>query len=97
MTFHSAQCQLCESPKTVTAEDKHWLIHLTGHKDDIIRFMTNRFSNCPLCLERKFTNKIEEEDHFRWFHTNKAIIEWYFEKFIQKSNEKPIVDLPKAV
>lgn len=86
MSFQTAQCKLCENPKNVTAEDKHWLIHLAGHKDDIIKYLTNHFDYCPICENRAFSSKTEQQDHFRWFHTRKFLIEWYFRKFINKKN-----------
>lgn len=93
MSFQTAKCQLCETPKEVTAEDKHWLIHLAGHKDDIIRFLTNRFDSCPLCTERKFYSKTSEEDHFRWFHTRKSIIDWYYNQYINKAKNEKIPEI----
>jgi len=84
MSFKTAKCQLCESPKKVTAEDKHWLIHLAGHKDDIIKFLAVRLDFCPLCNKRHFFSKTQGEDHLRWFHSKRSLIEWYFEEFINK-------------
>lgn len=86
MSFQTAKCQLCENPREVTAEDKHWLIHLAGHKDDIIKFLTNRFENCPLCSNRTFFTKSAQEDHLRWFHQKKSLIDWYFKKFVNKKS-----------
>ena len=92
MNFYTAKCHLCESPKRVTAEDKHWMIHLAGHKDDIIKFLAARYDYCPLCSDPRVFSGDQGMDHFRWHHSKKSLIEWYFDHFVRKKTqlEEPI-------
>ena len=85
MSYKTAACVLCEKPHKVTAEQQQWLIHIAKHREDLIKFIVDRFSSCVLCAySTPFADKKSAASHLRWYHSKKSLIEWFYKNTLLK-------------
>jgi len=73
------QCDYCFDEKMVTADKRQWVIHLAGHRPDIIHSLSQVSSHCILYpCAASFANQIQARSHYRYDHKRSDIIEWAF-------------------
>ena len=77
MTYILATCPYCEKTKPTTASKTSWMIHLYGHRENIIKHITDQTSACVFCAYSEiFANKKHASSHYRWAHKKSTLTEW---------------------
>jgi len=77
MTYLSSVCPYCVNDRQVTAEKTKWLIHLAGHREDIIKHLTDFSVSCVFCAYPvEFANKKHAASHYRWGHQKSTLLNW---------------------
>lgn len=85
MSYKTASCVLCKRPRPIIAEQQQWLIHIAKHREDMIKFIADRFEHCVLCVyPSSFTNKKTAVSHLRWGHSKKSLIDWFYRNILLK-------------
>jgi len=62
----------------MSADSKHWMIHMTEHRQDIIINLVALSSSCVLCSFGKFTDTQTAIAHYKWGHNRSDIIKWAY-------------------
>ncbi|QLH03360.1 hypothetical protein C5F47_07275 [Nitrosopumilus cobalaminigenes] len=74
-------CPYCDNSKQITATRTSWQIHLAGHREEIIKHLTDISESCELCAYAEMSaNKKHAASHYRWSHQKHEIIEWALSK-----------------
>lgn len=82
--MRAGSCVFCVNSKRISADKKQWLIHLSGHREQMIRYVVEQYPNCVLCSHSEsFTDKPNFERHVRWVHDRKTLIDWAFQNTIK--------------
>lgn len=77
----SSICQYCFDERQVSADRTQWLIHLSKHREDIIKSLCLMSDLCLFCAYAKpFSNRIEAASHYRWEHKRSTLLEWAFKR-----------------
>jgi len=77
----TSQCPYCFDEKTVTADKRQWMIHLAGHRPNIIHNMSQMSSNCAIYpCNVNFADRQHVISHYRYKHKRSDIIEWAFSR-----------------
>ena len=87
MSYKTTSCVLCERPREITAEQQQWRIHVAKHREELIKFIVDRFPSCVLCeYPTSFADKKSAASHLRWYHSKKDLIDWFYKNILLKNN-----------
>ncbi len=91
MSYKTASCILCTNPKRITAEKQQWQIHVAKHRNDMIKFVRDKFDTCVLCtFPITFTDKNFAAQHLRWNHSKKSLIDWFYKNILLKEKSSDV-------
>jgi hypothetical protein len=92
MSLKSSLCPFCSKPRIFIAENRQWVIHLAGHREQIIQYIVDNFSSCVLCsYPQSFTDKSTAAFHIRWNHKRNELINWAFQNMDKIINKQFLV------
>jgi hypothetical protein len=81
MIFISSSCMYCKNQKRIEADKTSWLIHLSSHREDIIKQLTDETTSCVFCAYSEiFANKKHAASHYRWGHKKSTVINWVLQR-----------------
>jgi hypothetical protein len=81
MTYLTSTCLYCINGRQITADKSQWLMHLSGHREEIIKNLSNTSSSCIFCIcPERFANKEHAAAHYRWAHKKNTLVDWSFHK-----------------
>lgn len=84
MNLKSSLCPFCSRPRIFIAENRQWIIHLAGHREQMIQHIVENYPSCVLCSYPKpFGEKSIAAAHVRWAHKRKELIDWAFKNLGQ--------------
>ncbi|WP_428325671.1 hypothetical protein [Nitrosopumilus sp.] len=76
----SAKCPYCINTKSIISDRTGWLTHLSNHREDIIKHLTDTTFSCVFCTyPEPSANQKHMSSHYRWSHKKSIIINWAFE------------------
>jgi len=77
MTYIQSKCHYCKHGKQVTATRTSWLIHLAGHREEIIAHLVEVSESCELCAYPEMSaSKKHASSHYRWAHQKHELVNW---------------------
>ncbi|MCV0431810.1 hypothetical protein [Nitrosopumilus sp.] len=80
MSYILSTCPYCKIPKSIAATRTNWMIHLHGHRENIIKDLTDNTSSCVFCAYSEiFANKKHASSHYRWSHKKTDLVRWTLE------------------
>jgi len=75
MTYIASKCPYCDNRKQITANRTTWLIHLSGHREEIIEHLTDTSEYCEFCSYPELhANKKYASSHYRWAHQKSTLV-----------------------
>ncbi|QLH07382.1 hypothetical protein [Nitrosopumilus ureiphilus] len=81
MTYIASKCPYCDNGKQITANRTSWLIPLSGHREEIIEYLTDTSESCEFCSYLElYVNKKHASSHYRWDHQKSTLVNWALDK-----------------
>lgn len=78
----TSMCLYCSNQQMISADSKQWMIHMTKHRQDIVKELVELSPSCVLCSFGKFTDIKTATAHYKWGHNRSDIIKWAFLKLL---------------
>lgn len=91
MSYKTGSCILCTKSSPITAEQQQWKIHVAKHREKLIKFVAYNYDSCIICpYKLHFTDRKSFENHLRYAHSKKSLIDWFYKNIILKEQPQGV-------